>query len=82
MPQSPQPPGTPRVADPSEFGPPPDPIAPLRAALRGHYDIGREIGQGAFATVYLAQDLKHRLKVAIKVLKPELAVAQIGRAHV
>jgi len=68
MPQSPQPPGTPRVADPSEFGPPPDPIAPLRAALRGHYDIGREIGQGAFATVYLAQDLKHERKVALKVL--------------
>jgi tRNA A-37 threonylcarbamoyl transferase component Bud32/tetratricopeptide (TPR) repeat protein len=45
-----------------------DPIAPLRAALRGHYDIEREIGQGAFATVYLARDLKHERKVALKVL--------------
>ena len=28
-------------------------------ALKGHYEIEREIGQGAFATVYLARDLKH-----------------------
>jgi tRNA A-37 threonylcarbamoyl transferase component Bud32/tetratricopeptide (TPR) repeat protein len=49
-------------------GPPLDPIASLRAALRGHYDIEREIGQGAFATVYLARDLKHERKVAVKVL--------------
>ncbi len=68
MPQSPQPPGTPKVGDTSQFGPPPDPIAPLRVALRGHYDIEREIGQGAFATVYLAHDLKHERKVALKVL--------------
>jgi hypothetical protein len=32
------------------MAPPLDPIASLRAALRGHYDIEREIGQGAFAT--------------------------------
>lgn len=50
------------------MAPPLDPIAPLRAALRGHYEIEREIGQGAFATVYLARDLKHERKVAIKVL--------------
>jgi serine/threonine protein kinase len=50
------------------MAPPLDPIASLRAALRGHYDIEREIGQGAFATVYLARDLKHERKVAIKVL--------------
>jgi len=56
------------VVDPPEFGPPDDPIAPLREALRGHYDILREVGQGAFATVYLAQDLKHERKVALKVL--------------
>jgi serine/threonine protein kinase/tetratricopeptide (TPR) repeat protein len=48
--------------------PPLDPIASLRAALRGHYEIEREIGQGAFATVYLARDLKHERKVAVKVL--------------
>ena len=50
------------------MAPPPDPIASLRAALRGHYEFERELGQGAFATVYLARDLKHERKVAIKVL--------------
>src|SRR5215208_5908358 len=48
-----------------------DPIAPLRLALRGHYEIEREIGQGAFATVYLARDLKHERKVAVKVLNAD-----------
>jgi serine/threonine protein kinase/tetratricopeptide (TPR) repeat protein len=48
-----------------------DPIESLRAALRGHYDFEREIGQGAFATVYLAQDLKHERKVAVKVLQAD-----------
>jgi serine/threonine protein kinase len=48
-----------------------DPIAALRAALRDHYDIGRQIGQGAFATVYLARDLRHERKVAIKVLNAD-----------
>lgn len=56
------------AADPSPMASPLDPIASLRAALRGHYDIEREIGQGAFATVYLARDLKHERKVALKVL--------------
>jgi len=63
-----QPPLPPKTADPSTMGPPLDPIASLRLALRGHYDIEREIGQGAFATVYLARDLKHERKVAVKVL--------------
>lgn len=53
------------------MGPPLDPIASLRFALRGHYDIEREIGQGAFATVYLARDLKHERKVALKVLNAD-----------
>ena len=48
-----------------------DPIAALRVALRGHYDIERQIGQGAFATVFLARDLKHERKVAIKVLNAD-----------
>jgi len=63
-----QPPQPHNAADPSHMAPPLDPIASLRAALRGHYDIEREIGQGAFATVYLARDLKHERKVALKVL--------------
>jgi tetratricopeptide (TPR) repeat protein/tRNA A-37 threonylcarbamoyl transferase component Bud32 len=62
---------TPNTTNASAYVPPTDPIAPLRAALRGHYDIEREIGQGAFATVYLARDLKHERKVAVKVLNAD-----------
>ena len=47
----------------------------LTAALADRYRIEREIGSGGMATVYLAEDLKHHRKVAIKVLKPELAEA-------
>jgi Tol biopolymer transport system component/tRNA A-37 threonylcarbamoyl transferase component Bud32 len=45
----------------------------LTAALSRSYRIERELGQGGMATVYLAEDLKHKRKVALKVLKPELA---------
>ena len=45
----------------------------LNAALEGRYAIERELGEGGMATVYLADDLKHERKVALKVLKPELA---------
>jgi len=45
----------------------------LVAALAGRYRVERELGQGGMATVYLAADLKHDRKVALKVLKPELA---------
>lgn len=48
-----------------------DPIAPLRTALAGRYEIGREIGQGAFATVYLANDARHERQVALKVLNAD-----------
>ncbi len=50
-----------------------DPVARLNAALEGRYAIERELGEGGMATVYLADDLKHERKVALKVLKPELA---------
>ena len=50
-----------------------DAPARLAAALADRYRIERELGQGGMATVYLAEDLKHRRKVALKVLKPELA---------
>jgi serine/threonine protein kinase/Tol biopolymer transport system component len=49
----------------------------LSTALSAHYRVDRELGAGGMATVYLAEDLKHRRKVAIKVLRPELA-AVIG----
>ena len=51
----------------------PDPITRLNAALEGRYRIEAELGEGGRATVYLANDLKHESKVALKVLKPELA---------
>ncbi len=54
-----------------------DAIARLTQALADRYLIERELGQGGMATVYLAQDVKHDRKVALKVLRPELA-AVIG----
>ena len=42
---------------------------------RERYAIGRELGRGGMATVYLARDLKHDRWVAMKVLRPELAAA-------
>ena len=45
----------------------------LAAALADRYRLERELGQGGMATVWLAEDLKHDRKVALKVLKPELA---------
>ncbi|HUP51438.1 MAG TPA: protein kinase [Longimicrobiales bacterium] len=50
-----------------------DPVSRLNAALSGRYEIERQLGEGGMATVYLAEDLKHRRRVALKVLKPELA---------
>ena len=54
-----------------------DPITRLNAALEGRYRIESELGEGGMATVYLADDVKHERKVALKVLKPELA-AMVG----
>ncbi|MBI2071450.1 MAG: protein kinase [Gemmatimonadetes bacterium] len=57
-----------------------DPGDSFRAALADRYVVERELGSGGMATVYLAQDRKHRRKVAVKILKPELA-ALIGPAR-
>jgi serine/threonine protein kinase/tetratricopeptide (TPR) repeat protein len=48
--------------------------ADLRASLRDQYAIEREIGRGGMAVVFLAQDLKHGRQVAVKALRPEVAV--------
>src|SRR5688500_18371050 len=46
----------------------------LSAALADRYRIERRLGEGGMATVYLAEDLRHDRKVALKVLRPELGV--------
>jgi serine/threonine protein kinase len=45
----------------------------LATALGDRYRVERELGHGGMAVVFLAEDLKHRRPVAIKVLKPELS---------
>ena len=50
-----------------------DTLTRLRDALSDRYAIQHELGEGGMATVYLAEDLKHERKVAVKVLRPELA---------
>jgi serine/threonine-protein kinase len=47
----------------------------LQTALATAYTLERELGRGGMATVFLAHDLKHDRKIALKVLHPELAVA-------
>jgi serine/threonine protein kinase/tetratricopeptide (TPR) repeat protein len=47
----------------------------LQDALADHYRLEHELGRGGMATVYLAQDLKHARRVALKVLRPEIAPA-------
>ncbi|MCU0620952.1 MAG: protein kinase [Gemmatimonadales bacterium] len=54
-----------------------DTLARLTQALADRYRLERELGQGGMATVYLAEDLRHDRRVAMKVLRPELA-AVIG----
>lgn len=54
---------------------PADLLDPLRTALADRYHVKREIGSGGMATVYLAEDLRHHRKVAVKVLRPELTIS-------
>jgi eukaryotic-like serine/threonine-protein kinase len=55
----------------------PDLIGRLQSALADRYRLDREVGAGGMATVYLAEDVRHDRRVALKVLRPELA-AVIG----
>jgi tetratricopeptide (TPR) repeat protein/tRNA A-37 threonylcarbamoyl transferase component Bud32 len=54
--------------------------AMLDATLAGRYRIVRQIGRGGMALVYLAEDLRHGRRVAIKLIRPELA-RDIGAAR-
>ena len=47
----------------------------LPVTLGGRYRVERELGRGGMATVYLAEEVKHRRPVAVKVLRPELAAS-------
>ncbi|HQR19165.1 MAG TPA: serine/threonine-protein kinase, partial [Gemmatimonadales bacterium] len=55
----------------------PDAFDKLTTALSDRYRLERELGAGGMATVYLAQDLRHNRRVAVKLLRPELS-AVIG----
>ena len=47
----------------------------LETALAGRYRIERELGRGGMAAVFLAEDLKHHRRVAIKVMDPGIGAA-------
>ena len=75
-------PGLPGPRPPSSTNPNhhltvPELLDRLQLALSDRYRLEREIGAGGMATVYLAQDVRHDRRVALKVLRPELA-AVIG----
>jgi tRNA A-37 threonylcarbamoyl transferase component Bud32 len=53
----------------------PPPVTRLVNALAGRYEIDSELAHGGMATVYLARDVRHDRRVAIKVLREELAAA-------
>jgi serine/threonine protein kinase len=55
-----------------------EPFAELNAVLADHYVIDRELGRGGMALVYLARDVRHERFVALKTLRPEIALA-LGR---
>ena len=48
-------------------------VSKVRGALGERYKVDRVLGEGGMATVYLAEDLKHKRKVAVKVMRAELA---------
>src|SRR4051812_38013016 len=55
-----------------------DPFVELNAALPSHYVIDRELGRGGMALVYLARDTRHERFVALKTVRPEIAIS-LGR---
>jgi len=57
-----------------------EPTRPLGTDLSERYHVERELGEGGMATVYLADDVRHARKVAIKVIRPDAAAA-LGTAR-
>jgi serine/threonine-protein kinase len=55
----------------------PDLLERLKSALADRYTVESQIGRGGMAVVFLAEDLRHERRVAIKILHPELA-ASVG----
>ena len=55
-------------------GRPEETLVALRHALGARYAVDREVGRGGMSLVYLAHDLKHDRPVALKVLRPEVAL--------
>ncbi len=53
-------------------------VGRVRRVLAEQYQIERVVGEGGMATVFRAEDLKHRRKVAVKVMRPELAATLGG----
>ena len=51
----------------------------LRAELTGRYEVEQELGHGGMAVVYLAKDLRHERRVAIKVLRQDVGGASAER---
>ena len=51
----------------------------LESALDGKYRIERKLGEGGMASVYLAEDIKHERKVALKILRPVLVTNALAR---
>ena len=52
-----------------------EPIDGVGSSLSDRYRVDRELGEGGMATVYLADDVRHGRKVAIKIIRPEVAAA-------
>jgi predicted ATPase/tRNA A-37 threonylcarbamoyl transferase component Bud32 len=59
-----------------------DGLIALRHALATRYTVERALARGGMATVYLARDLKHHRRVAVKVMRWELASASAAKRFV
>jgi serine/threonine-protein kinase len=59
----------------TDAAPAPNLFGRLKASLADDYELEREIGHGGMAIVFLARDIKHDRQVALKVFRPELALA-------